>query len=76
VDLYRLRAPVSFEREGLETVVSDLTTVLCVEWAERLPTPLEGLSLEVRIEFLGQEARRVTLRTPGSVAARLLSGLG
>ena len=36
LDLYRLPAPVSLEREGLDTVLADRTSVLCCEWAERL----------------------------------------
>ena len=75
LDLYRLTAPVSLEREGLDTVLADTTTVLCCEWSERLDHGLEGRVLEVRIAFQGEDARTVVLRSPGIAAARLLGRL-
>lgn len=73
IDLYRLVEPVSFEREGLELVVTDRTTVLCCEWPERLGAPLEGLTVEVHIDFTRNGGRRMTLRAPPSSAARVLA---
>ncbi len=34
--------------------------VVAIEWAERLPRPLEG-SVTVRIEDLGDDSRRITI---------------
>jgi tRNA threonylcarbamoyl adenosine modification protein YjeE len=75
LDLYRLAAPVSLEREGLDTVVSDLTTVLCCEWPDRLARPLPGLVLEVRLGLLDPETRSIHLRAAPPAAGRLLAGL-
>jgi tRNA threonylcarbamoyladenosine biosynthesis protein TsaE len=72
LDLYRLNGPVRLEREGLDTVLADRTGVLCCEWAERLAAPLPGLSLVVRIAFLGETARSVLLSAEGPAATRLL----
>lgn len=72
LDLYRLAAPVSLAREGLDTVVQDACAVLACEWAERLDRPLPGLVLEVIIRHLGETVRGVTLRAHPSAATRLL----
>jgi tRNA threonylcarbamoyl adenosine modification protein YjeE len=74
LDLYRLPGPVRLEREGLDTVLADLTGVLCCEWAERLAAPLPGLVLEVLISFVDEGTRSVLLRAPAAAASRL--GLG
>jgi tRNA threonylcarbamoyladenosine biosynthesis protein TsaE len=75
VDLYRLAAPVTLAREGLDDVVSDPRTVLCCEWPERLGAPLPDTVLEVAIAWDGPDRRRVTLRPRPDVAARLLGAL-
>lgn len=58
VDLYRLETGAAVDDLGLEELVSG--AVVAIEWAERLPRPLEG-SVNVRIEDLGGDARRITL---------------
>ena len=58
VDLYRLDSAAAVDDLGLEELVGN--GVLAVEWAERLPRPLEG-SVTVRIEDLGGDRRRVTV---------------
>jgi tRNA threonylcarbamoyladenosine biosynthesis protein TsaE len=73
VDLYRLPAPVSFAREGLEPVLDDQGGVLAVEWAERLAGPLPGLVLTVRLTPVDPGTRSVTLL---ATALRVLEGVG
>jgi tRNA threonylcarbamoyladenosine biosynthesis protein TsaE len=75
LDLYRLSAPVSLAREGLDLVERDERTVLAVEWAERLDCPLPGLVLEIFLDWRGEDARAVTLRAPVDAASRLLGGV-
>ena len=58
VDLYRLETGAAVDDLGLEELASG--AVVAVEWAERLPRPLDG-SVTVRIEDLGGDARRITL---------------
>ena len=62
VDLYRLENPVAVEDLGLEELADG--GVMAIEWAERLPRPIEG-SVTVRIEDAGGDRRRITI-TPHS----------
>jgi tRNA threonylcarbamoyladenosine biosynthesis protein TsaE len=58
VDLYRLDSPAAVEDLGLEEIGPE--GVLAVEWAERLPHPIEG-SVIVKIEDIGDDRRRITI---------------
>jgi tRNA threonylcarbamoyladenosine biosynthesis protein TsaE len=62
VDLYRLDAASSREL-GLEELLEQ-EAVTVIEWAERLSTDIEG-GIEVEIEQLPDEARRITIREAG-----------
>ena len=58
VDLYRLTP-----REITDLALDDLmtpTTVMAIEWAERLPEAPEGPVIEVRLEH-AEAARRITI---------------
>lgn len=58
VDLYRLENPVAVDDLGLEELA--VGGVMAIEWAERLPRPIEG-SVTVRIEDAGDDTRRITI---------------
>ena len=58
VDLYRLDTGAAVDDLGLEELASG--AVVAIEWAERLPRPIDG-SMTVRIEDLGGDARRITI---------------
>lgn len=70
-DLYRLNGPVDLAAEGLEDVVVDPGNVLCVEWPERLARAPAGHAATLTFEFLGEEARRITVRARPEAADRL-----
>ena len=53
VDLYRLDSGAAVDDLGLEELASG--AVVAIEWAERLPRPIEG-SVTVKIEDLGGDA--------------------
>ena len=58
VDLYRLDSAAAVEDLGLEELAEG--GVLAVEWAERLPRPVDG-SVSVKIEDMGNDRRRITI---------------
>ena len=62
VDLYRLDSAAAVYDLGLEELAGG--GVLAVEWAERLPQPVDG-SVTVTIEDMGGDRRRVTIE-PGT----------
>lgn len=59
VDLYRV-APAEVDDLGVDQL-GDGRGVVAIEWGERLPRPIEG-AVEVRIEDLGDDTRRITIR--------------
>ena len=59
VDLYRL-TPAEVDDLGLDQL-GEGQGVVAVEWGERMPRPIDG-ALEVRIEDLGGDRRRITIR--------------
>ena len=58
VDLYRLETGAAIDDLGLEELASG--AVVAVEWAERLPRPMEE-SVTVKIADLGNDSRRITI---------------
>jgi tRNA threonylcarbamoyladenosine biosynthesis protein TsaE len=58
VDLYRLESGAAVDDLGLEELADG--GIVAIEWAERLPRPLEG-SVIVKIDDLGGDARRFTI---------------
>lgn len=58
VDLYRLESGAAVDDLGLEELADG--AVVAVEWAERLPRQIDG-SVTVKIEDLGNDARRITV---------------
>ncbi|MCK7500692.1 MAG: tRNA (adenosine(37)-N6)-threonylcarbamoyltransferase complex ATPase subunit type 1 TsaE [Comamonadaceae bacterium] len=59
VDLYRLDRAQDILDLGWEDMIG--AGVVLVEWAEKLPFPAKGLT--VRIEAIGDDERRITLRS-------------
>ena len=62
VDLYRLNDAREIDELGLEEL--GLTSVLAIEWAEKLPRAIAG-AVEVRIEHRSGDERRLTISGPG-----------
>jgi tRNA threonylcarbamoyladenosine biosynthesis protein TsaE len=65
VDLYRLESAAAVDDLGLEELVSG--GVLAIEWAERLPRPMEP-GIAVRIDDSGENNRTITITPSGSSA--------
>jgi tRNA threonylcarbamoyladenosine biosynthesis protein TsaE len=62
VDLYRLDTAAAVDDLGLEELASG--GVMAIEWADRLPRPLDG-SLTVKIDDLGGDSRQITIYEKG-----------
>lgn len=60
VDLYRLDAGRDVDELALDDLVAE-GGIVAVEWAERLTRPLDDDALDVAIEDLGGDRRRVTI---------------
>lgn len=73
VDLYRLDSAAAVEDLGIEELAEG--AILAVEWAERLPRPVDR-SVSVKIEDMGGDRRRITIepgtrnREPGTYSDR------
>jgi tRNA threonylcarbamoyladenosine biosynthesis protein TsaE len=59
-DLYRIKNFTDFETLGLEDVF-DQPAVVILEWAERFPLRSPWPQVQVRLEHLGNDQRRLTI---------------
>ena len=69
IDLYRLDRPEQVATLGLDEIF-DRKAVVLIEWGERFPQLLPAERIEIRLEPLGHEDRRITVseaRYPESV---------
>lgn len=66
VDLYRLESGAAVDDLGLEELANG--AIVAIEWAERLPRPIDG-SVSVKIDDLGGDRRRFTIE-PGTYSDR------
>ncbi len=69
VDLYRLEDPAAVEGIGWEEFISGPGVTL-VEWAEKAESYLPGERIEVHLEWLGEEERKIHLWVRGPAVAR------
>ena len=67
VDLYRLDSERAVDDLGLEELAAG--GILAVEWADRMPRPVEG-SVTVRIEDAGGDTRRITIEGEGTTRGK------
>lgn len=63
-DAYRLESPEEFEDLGLEDILA--TSVLAVEWAERVLAALPEERLEVRLTHADEDRRRIAVTARGA----------
>jgi len=74
VDLYRLDSDEVYEL-GLEDFM-DKDHIMVVEWAERARDFFQGTLLEVSIEYLGEQSRKISFDTTHSRYKDLLTSPG
>jgi len=60
IDLYRVDTPRELETLGLDDLMDD-RAVLLIEWGEKFPRFQQERDLEIRIERLGENERRITV---------------
>jgi tRNA threonylcarbamoyladenosine biosynthesis protein TsaE len=65
VDLYRIDTPRQLETLGLDDLTAD-DSVLLLEWGEKFQRFVNERDVEIQIEHLGQDERRVRILTGGS----------
>jgi len=75
LDAYRLRGAADLEAIGSAEILGG-DGLAALEWADRAPQALPQDHLEVRLEVIGPQARRLTFAARGPQAAHLLAGLG
>ena len=63
VDLYRVESIAELETLGLDDFLGGNAIVL-VEWGEKLGRSFEGPALRIRLEYAGEDHRRVTVESP------------
>ena len=68
VDLYRIEREEEIESLGLQDLLSQNDTIL-VEWGEKLPLDTATSRLEVRLECLSGDERRITVELRGASGA-------
>ena len=73
-DAYRLRGAADLEAIGSADVFGG-DGLSVVEWADRAPQALPPDHLEIMLEVIGDETRRLTFTARGPQAERLLGGV-
>lgn len=73
-DTYRLKSPGEFADLGVHEYFED-QGVCMIEWADRVPDLLPSERLDIRLEVVGDTARRATLEAHGLAYERLLDHL-
>ena len=63
VDLYRVESIAELETLGLDDFLGGNAIVL-VEWGEKLGRSFEVPALRIRLEYAGEDHRRVTVESP------------
>lgn len=60
IDLYRLETEREVEALGIEELIDSGKPVL-IEWGERFPRLFPPPRMEIRLEHLGEDSRRITV---------------
>jgi len=62
VDLYRVDTPRQLETLGLDDLISE-NSVLLLEWGEKFQRFVDERDVEIQIEHLGEDERRIRILT-------------
>src|SRR5689334_8743869 len=61
IDLYRIETERELATLGLDEIMSDPQNLVLIEWGERFPRLVRERDMEVAIERVSEEERRVTI---------------
>ncbi|MCL4353069.1 tRNA (adenosine(37)-N6)-threonylcarbamoyltransferase complex ATPase subunit type 1 TsaE [Patescibacteria group bacterium] len=62
LDLYRIQDSREIEDLGMQEIISDPQGIVAVEWAERIKNILPKERIDIKFEYVGKRARRITVR--------------
>jgi tRNA threonylcarbamoyladenosine biosynthesis protein TsaE len=62
VDLYRVDTPRQLETLGLDDLIAD-NSILLIEWGEKFPHLRQEQDMEIVLERLGEDQRKIQLTT-------------
>jgi tRNA threonylcarbamoyladenosine biosynthesis protein TsaE len=60
IDLYRVDTPRGLETLGLDDLISE-KSVLLIEWGEKFPRFLRERDVEIHLERLGENGRKISI---------------
>jgi tRNA threonylcarbamoyladenosine biosynthesis protein TsaE len=67
IDLYRIDTRRELETLGLEDLYGD-RNLLLIEWGEKFPQLMHGTDVEIAIESLGEDQRRIRVTSGGGMS--------
>ena len=62
IDLYRVDTPRQLETLGLDDLIAD-NSILLIEWGEKFPHLRQDQDMEIVLERLGEDERKIQLTT-------------
>jgi tRNA threonylcarbamoyladenosine biosynthesis protein TsaE len=62
IDLYRVDTPRQLETLGLDDLIAD-NSILLIEWGEKFPHLKQDQDMEIVLERLGEDERKIQLTT-------------
>jgi tRNA threonylcarbamoyladenosine biosynthesis protein TsaE len=62
IDLYRVDTPRQLETLGLDDLIAD-NAILLIEWGEKFPHLRQEQDMEIVLQRLGEDARKIQLTT-------------
>jgi tRNA threonylcarbamoyladenosine biosynthesis protein TsaE len=62
VDLYRVDTPRQLETLGLDDLFAD-NAILLIEWGEKFPRFRRERDVEIALQAVGEDERRITVTT-------------
>jgi tRNA threonylcarbamoyladenosine biosynthesis protein TsaE len=63
IDLYRVDTPRELETLGLDDLIGE-NNILLIEWGEKFPRFVRDRDIEIRLERVGENERRISCSRP------------